>query len=340
MKNKKLLIIGSIPKGLKDIGGVTVLTKNLVDFLDKEEIRYSFLQLNKMSSNILNYIYVSIFSIPLILLSDIVVANMSNNSALYVYPYICFWGRLFKKKVVFRKFGGNYDKTYSNYSGYKKKIVDGALKHSDLLLFESFYLVGYFKSLYPEVPIFRFPNCRTKGLTTTSETYSRRFVYIGSIKKEKGIREILDCSRLLDNSYTIDIYGPLDGDISRHDFHETNVCYKGILGAAQVQETLALYDVLLLPTYYEGEGYPGIIIEAFSVDMPVITTQWNAIPEIVTDRYNGLLIPVKNGKALLNAIKEMDKEYDSLRKNILPYFDKNFNSDIINPQIINRIMSC
>ena len=27
MKNKKLLIIGSIPKGLKGIGGVTVLTK-------------------------------------------------------------------------------------------------------------------------------------------------------------------------------------------------------------------------------------------------------------------------------------------------------------------------
>ena len=85
MKNKKLLIIGSIPKGLKDIGGVTVLTKNFLDFLDREKIKYSFLQLNKTGSNILNYLYTLIFSVPKILFSDIVVANMSNNSALYLF---------------------------------------------------------------------------------------------------------------------------------------------------------------------------------------------------------------------------------------------------------------
>ena len=231
---------------------------------------------------------------------------MSNNSALYVYPYICFWSKLFNKKVVFRKFGGNYDKTYNNCSGLKKKIIDYALKHSDLLLFESFYLVDFFKNRYPEVSVIRFPNCRIKGSVRTLETYNRKFVYIGSIKKEKGLREILACSHQLDDSYTLDIYGPLDGNISVRDFQQTNVSYKGLLKADQVQDTLALYDVLLLPTYYDGEGYPGIIIEAFSIDMPVITTRWNAIPEIVTDRYNGLVIPIKDEKALLKAIKEMD----------------------------------
>ena len=45
MKNKKLLIIGSIPKGLKGIGGVTVLTKNFLDFLNREKIKYSQLSL-------------------------------------------------------------------------------------------------------------------------------------------------------------------------------------------------------------------------------------------------------------------------------------------------------
>lgn len=340
MKNKKLLIIGSIPKGLKGIGGVTVLTKNFLDFLNREKIKYSFLQLNKTSSNILNYLYTLIFSVPKILFSDIIVANMSNNSALYVYPYICFWSKLFNKKVVFRKFGGNYDKTYNNCSGLKKKIIDYALKHSDLLLFESFYLVDFFKNRYPEVSVIRFPNCRIKGSVRTPETYNRKFVYIGSIKKEKGLREILACSHQLDDSYTLDIYGPLDGNISVRDFQQTNASYKGLLKADQVQDTLALYDVLLLPTYYDGEGYPGIIIEAFSIDMPVITTRWNAIPEIVTDRYNGLVIPIKDEKALLKAIKEMDGIYHSLKENISPYFDENFNSDIVNPFILKRIMSC
>ena len=75
-------------------------------------------------------------------------------------------------------------------------------------------------------------------------------------------------------------------------------------------------------------------------DMPVITTRWNAIPEIVTDRYNGLVIPVKDEKALLKAIKEMDGIYHPLKENISPYFDENFNSDIVNPFILKRIMSC
>ncbi|RHR40998.1 MULTISPECIES: glycosyltransferase [Parabacteroides] len=340
MKNKKLLIIGSIPKGTKEIGGVTILTKNLLDYLDKAKIKYSFLQLNKTCHNILNYIYILIFSIPQIISCDIIVANMSNNSALYVYPYICFWCNLFNKKIVFRKFGGNYDKTYCSYSGYKKKIIDLSLRHSDLLLFESFHLTNFFKKLFPETTVMRFPNCRSKGDIPTNKIYSKRFVYIGSVKKEKGIREILNCSRHLNDSYTLDIYGPLDGDIPMEDFQNTNVTYKGVLPPWQVRKALTSYDVLLLPTYYEGEGYPGIIIEAFSVDIPVIATEWNAIPEIVTNMYNGLLIPVKDENALLEAIKKMNDVHGILEKNISTYFNQNFNSDIINPLIINRILSC
>ncbi|WP_417130625.1 glycosyltransferase [Parabacteroides faecis] len=186
----------------------------------------------------------------------------------------------------------------------------------------------------------RFPNCRSKGDIPTNKIYSKRFVYIGSVKKEKGIREILNCSRHLNDSYTLDIYGPLDGDIPMEDFQNTNVTYKGVLPPWQVRKALTSYDVLLLPTYYEGEGYPGIIIEAFSVDIPVIATEWNAIPEIVTNMYNGLLIPVKDENALLEAIKKMNDVHGILEKNISTYFNQNFNSDIINPLIINRILSC
>ena len=37
-------------------------------------------------------------------------------------------------------------------------------------------------------------------------------------------------------------------------------------------ERLWEYDCLVLPTFHPGEGYPGVIAEAFVHEIPVITT--------------------------------------------------------------------
>ena len=59
---------------------------------------------------------------------------------------------------------------------------------------------------------------------------------------------------------------------------------------------------MILPTYHVGEGYPGIIIEAFSIGMPVISTYWNSIPELISHNKNGLLVPIKDLDSLVNSI--------------------------------------
>ena len=89
----------------------------------------------------------------------------------------------------------------------------------------------------------------------------------------------------------IDVYGPFkDGDCSEKIFENSRVDYCGVLPPEKVLPTLSQYDVLLLPSFHPGEGYPGIVIEAFSLGLPVIATNWQAIPEIVQDGENGLLV--------------------------------------------------
>ncbi len=65
--------------------------------------------------------------------------------------------------------------------------------------------------------------------------------------------------------------------------------------------TLSKYDEVLLPTYYPGEGYPGIIIEAYSVGIPVITTKWKSIPEIADDTC-ALFVEPRSAQALYEAM--------------------------------------
>ena len=135
---------------------------------------------------------------------------------------------------------------------------------------------------------------------------------------------MIEAAKQLDDSYTIDIYGPItEPELS---YLKDEPCYKGILkGAEVVMKTLSTYDVVVLPTYYEGEGYPGVIVEAYSLSMPVISTNWQAIPEIIEDGDTGLLIKPHSIDSLVEAINSFDEQkYEEMSKNALAYYFRNF----------------
>jgi glycosyltransferase involved in cell wall biosynthesis len=108
------------------------------------------------------------------------------------------------------------------------------------------------------------------------------------VKPSKGVRDIFAAVRTLGNATAVDVYGPLCDGIEIAEFTQA-VRYCGELSSSEVTEMISHYDVLLLPTYYPGEGYPGVILEAFAAGLPAIATRWQAIPEIVTGD-NGILI--------------------------------------------------
>jgi glycosyltransferase involved in cell wall biosynthesis len=80
-----------------------------------------------------------------------------------------------------------------------------------------------------------------------------------------------------------------------------------------------------LPTFYSGEGHPGVIVEAMIAGIPVITTAHRSIPEIVKDGFNGLLVPPLDSMGLAQAIHllnsdrkmlaDMGKQNWEMRKN-------------------------
>ena len=96
--------------------------------------------------------------------------------------------------------------------------------------------------------------------------------------------------------------------------------------------------MLVLPTKWRAEGYPGVIIEAFSVGIPVISTYNGGIPEIVLHGKNGLLVPPGNIKALLDAIMLIDASlYDKLRAGAYESFGQ-FDAEIVNAEVMSLIV--
>lgn len=62
-------------------------------------------------------------------------------------------------------------------------------------------------------------------------------------------------------------------------------------------------DIVVLPSY--REGLPKSLIEAAACGKPLITTDVPGCREVVTDGVDGLLVPVRDGRALAAAIARM-----------------------------------
>ena len=134
-----------------------------------------------------------------------------------------------------------------------------------------------------------------------------RFVFLGLVKEEKGIEVILTSVSECAKGVSVDLFGPLEGAYTADDINRRGcgiVRYRGVLTPAQVYTELFGYDALVLPTFYEGEGYPGVIIEAYSHGIPVISTRWRSIPEIVAGD-TGILISTHSPGELAAAMNKM-----------------------------------
>lgn len=313
----KILLIGpTINKSNPQLtGGAIVLFENLLNELEAQKIQYLLVDTNKKNYSNLIFAYISIF--VQIFIKQFSVTHISLHSSrdyLLIAPFILLCGKVFNKSTSLRKFGGEARDTLDESKGIKRNVLKMIFKNVNFLFLEMKFLVHHFKSLNKNS--FWFPNVRNMpDIQVKKKIFSKRFVFISHVKQEKGIDEIVEATKLLDSSYTIDIYGVIDDPkYSEAYFEEQEVSYKGALRADEVLAVLSSYDVLLLPSY--KEGYPGIVIESYSIGIPVITSNLIGLQEIADDYKTGIMVEVKNVNALKQAIEYFTQEnYEEMSKN-------------------------
>jgi glycosyltransferase involved in cell wall biosynthesis len=143
-----------------------------------------------------------------------------------------------------------------------------------------------------------------------------RVLYVGLLTESKGVLVLLDAARLLlESGATFELV--FLGDFGSHEFEarararcqangvSDTVRFLGpIHGPARWEEFRAA-DVLCLPTYYESEALPLVIIEAMMYALPVIATRWRGIPDLVDDGRSGFLVPPGNSVELAGVMQRL-----------------------------------
>jgi glycosyltransferase involved in cell wall biosynthesis len=82
---------------------------------------------------------------------------------------------------------------------------------------------------------------------------------------------------------------------------ERNVVFTG--SVQNVHEYLQAADMFAFPT--ENDAFPSSVIEAMTTALPVVATPVGAIPEIIQDGTNGLLVPPADSAALAAALSRL-----------------------------------
>jgi len=165
---------------------------------------------------------------------------------------------------------------------------------------------------------------------------SKILIFVGRISPDKGIAELISAFyELLNMNYDVDLLlvGPHDQDCggkSSLDLNSAKQCSKiHYIGYTECPESyLAISDIFCLPSYREGFGT--VVIEAAAMGLPTVGTTINGLIDAVTDGETGILVPPRDDRALLAALKrlldhpdELDRMGREARNRCSQHFDAN-----------------
>ncbi|WP_177208968.1 glycosyltransferase family 4 protein [Bizionia echini] len=178
------------------------------------------------------------------------------------------------------------------------------------------------------------------------ENTTIKLLFLGKITPAKGIFDLVDSVKE-NKDYLLGkiqiIVGGSGDDIKLKDLIKTNgleniILFRGWLKGSSKVNAYKESDIIILPSY--TEAMPMSILEGMSYSMPVIATPVGSIPEFVQNNQNGILIQIKNKKAILEAIdyyiKNSDKIIDHGKKSY--EISKNYFPDIFMQKISNIYM--
>ncbi len=147
------------------------------------------------------------------------------------------------------------------------------------------------------------------------------FLFVGRLLKDKGINEYIQAAiaaRSLIGHAEFWIIGEFN-DANKNSISKLELvnCVESRVvnyfgNVKNVTRFIADADVVVLPSY--REGLPRAILEAMSMEKPVIATNVAGCRELIKPYWNGLLVPSANAKALLRAMVEIYHMSESERR--------------------------
>lgn len=176
-----------------------------------------------------------------------------------------------------------------------------------------------------------------------------QFLFLSNYFPEKGLMVLLEAMLLLKkktSAFKLDTYGAIQS--KEEDFRirkfvqdnnlEKNVNIHGPIFDEEKIKVLENADVFIFPSYFEEECFPLSILEAMNAKLPILATKIGAIPEMLEDNYEGLLVDPKCPEQILEKLETLIMDVD-LRKKLGDNTFKKFKEHYSIPIFENKMRS-
>ncbi len=305
-KLKKVCVLGHFGKGQNLLNGQTVKTKIVTEELQRQFGEDEILNVDTCGG------WKTIFKSPFQVFyafknaKNVIVFPAHNGLRVYA-PLLSLQKRFFKKrKIHYVVIGGWLPDFLKN-----RKLLEKSLKNFDGIYVETNTMKKALgKQGFTNVVVM--PNCKNLNVLSEEQlVFSKEAPYrlctFSRVSKEKGIEDAVNVVTAVNEALgytacTLDIYGQIDSNQTewfenlKSSFPDF-VKYGGLVEFDKSTDVLKNYFALLFPTYYEGEGFAGTLIDAFSAGVPVIASDWKYNAEIVNSNV-GYAYPTKDNDKL------------------------------------------
>ena len=239
--------------------------------------------------------------------------------------YNCFIYKCSKKSYI-ASFISMNEAYFNNLTGIYKNNIDKFIAPSHFL--RNLML----DSGVDKEKIIHIPNFVKEYKGSTELKNDRFFLYVGRLSFEKGLKTLINTFKNLpDIPLKIIGTGPIESELMeiKENNNLNNIEFLGFIDRNKIEEYIRSCEALILPSEWY-ENAPISIIEAFSMEKPVVASKIGGLPEMIKDNFNGYLFQAGNTDSLKDIIlKFNDNKHLSfeLGKNARTYYDKEFNKE-------------
>jgi len=308
LKKEKVAIIGHFGAEEKLYDGQTIKTKTLYDTL-KETGKYELMIVDtyfvkKSPAKLLWE------TLKCLACCKNIILLVSGRGMCIFFPLLYYWKKLFKINVFHDVIGGTLAKYMDDHPSWNRYLN---YFNKNWVEFESLREDLEDRGVVNATVIPNFKQIKKVGEVSEYKKDEYYFCTFSRVSLEKGVEVAIDAIKEINDKFgkgtaKLDIYGQIDKEYEKrfreleNDFDE-DIKYCGIVEFNKSTEVLQNYYMLLFPTFHDGEGFPGTIIDALFSALPTIASDWRANAEIIEHLKTGIIYPNKDFPDLYTTIE-------------------------------------